>query len=206
VSKLLSFIGIAAVALGIIFMAAGLWVGGTWVFLLAAQVGLPAIISGIVFMAFGYVVELLETISVSLRSANEASHEAAKSRSGVQLRLDDVAGPVRALRSIGDANGGINDKQRAAIVDFVGYCNGGELSKEQRQVVGAWIDTTSGALQLDLENLRHLSPAMLRRFQSAVTSVANTSGTMHAAADRKEKTDAAVARVQSAIAPIAVAA
>jgi len=201
--KVLVSIGAIAIALGILFMIAGFVAGGSWLLLLAAQVGLPGIISGIVFIAFGHVVELLESINASLTATSEARRQAGKQSATVTtLRLDELAAPVRALRSIGDAIGGINEAQRSAIVDFIGICNGGEISASQRQQAAAWVDTTAGALQTDLDSFRQMSPGMATRFRTAMGTVANASGVMHVVGDRKTKLDAAVARLQSALPPV----
>lgn len=198
-AKVLSYIGLLSAALGILFMIAGFWVGGTWVFLLAAQVGLPAIVSGIVFMAFGYVVELLESIAAFLRQSKDAALETARSKTGQALRLNDIAPQVRVLRSIGDAVGGLNDRQRSSVVAFVGANNGGELSKEQREEVSRWIDMTAAPLSSDLEHLSNMSAPLLRRFKATLASVANDAGVGHTADGRKAKVENALARIQASL-------
>ncbi len=196
--KILNFIGVGSIAIGVIFMALGFLTGGTWTFLLAAQVGLPSVLSGIVFMAFAYAIQLLERMETQFQQIN-ASRSAGKTQADwLPLRLDSYGAALRCLRHIGDSVGGSTERQRTAILDFASYCNGAKLSDDQRREVAAWLETSIEPINDDLAKIRNMPPAFARRFMSAVDAVSGASGLTHLADDRKTEMLNAVARIKAA--------
>lgn len=131
------------------------------------QLGLSLFVSAALFAGFGRLLELVEHI------AKVGNTLLARPVPVIEppLMLEQVAAPVRVLRSLGDMDGGLNDRQMGSVVDFVGFANGVALSQGQKEHVSRWVAVLATPLEADLAQLRHLSPELTQRFRAALGAV-----------------------------------